>query len=412
MTAAQTPKTEDDWRHLRWDALHKFSPGAPIDDVNLLAGRKKQIDQMLDTVMQRGQHAILYGERGVGKSSLANTFSVKLVRPTRSITCTSVNCDPSDNFTRLWRKVFRRLDYTGNNLSDKYPGDIYPDDVIYELSNFPLTTLAIVILDEFDKLPDNNTRELTANTIKNLSDHSARVTVIIVGVADSVEDLVADHASISRCLRQIHMQRMVPSELIDIIQSRLPQLGMTTDQTALAHMVTLSRGLPHYAHLVGQQSAAYAIDRHELAVGVEHVDSALHDCIEQTDQSVRSQHHQATISSQRTNIYKEVLLAAALAQVDELGYFQPVSLQVPLARLLDRQAKVSLFGQHLKKLCLPARGSILEQTGAERRYRYRFIEPMMQPFILMNGLRSGSISREQVRELAESSYQPRLSTEF
>ena len=406
------PKTDDDWFHLRWDVLDRFSPGAPIDDLNLLAGRIKQIGQMLDTVMQRGQHAILYGERGVGKSSLANTFSVKLVRPTRSITCTSVNCDPSDNFTRLWRKVFRRLDYNGDKLSDKYPGDIYPDDVIYELSNFPLTTLPIVILDEFDKLTDNNARVLIATTIKNLSDHSPRVTVIIVGVADSVEDLIADHASISRCLRQIHMQRMIPSELIDIIQSRFPQLGLATDQETLAYMVILSRGLPHYAHLVGQQSAAYAIDCHELAVGIEHVDSALPACIEQTDQSVRRQHHQATISSRRANIYKEVLLAAALAQVDELGYFQPVSLKSPLAHLLDREAKVSLFGQHLKNLCLPTRGAILEQTGVERRYRYRFVEPMMQPFILMNGLRSGSINREQVRELAAASYEPRLSTEF
>ena len=412
MTEAQAPKTDDDWRHLRWDALDRFSPGAPIDDLNLLAGRIPQIHQMLDTVMQRGQHAILYGERGVGKSSLANTFSVKLVRPTRSITCTSVNCDPSDNFTRLWRKVFRRLSSNEDNLSDKYLGDIYPDDVVYELSKFQLTTSPIVILDEFDKIPDINTRELTANTIKYLSNHSLRVTVILVGVADSVEDLIADHASISRCLRQIHMQRMVPAELIDIVQKRFDQLGMTTDQATLAHMVTLSRGLPHYAHLVGQQSAACAIDRHELAVGIEHVDSALSACIEQTDQSIRSQHHQATISSRRTNIYKEVLLAAALAQVDELGYFQPVSLQVPIAQLLDRDAKVPLFGQHLKKLCLPERGAILEQTGSQRRYRYRFVEPMMQSFILMNGLQNGSISREQVSELAETSYQPRLSTEF
>ena len=69
------PEKDEDWRYLSYDVIESFSPGAPIDDLNLLAGRIHQIEQMVDAVVQRGHHAILYGERGVGKSSLANTFS-------------------------------------------------------------------------------------------------------------------------------------------------------------------------------------------------------------------------------------------------------------------------------------------------------------------------------------------------
>jgi hypothetical protein len=107
------------------------------------------------------------------------------------------------------------------------------------------------------------------------------------------------------------------------------------------------------------------------------------------------------------------LLAAALAQVDDLGYFAPADLCKSLAELLERQeTPVSLFGQHLKNLCQPDRGAILEQIGSERKYRYRFEEPMMQPFILMHAVRDGSITRQQVIDLAATHYEPRFSNGF
>jgi hypothetical protein len=121
----------------------------------------------------------------------------------------------------------------------------------------------------------------------------------------------------------------------------------------------------------------------------------------------------ATISTRRGNIYKEVLLAAALAQVDELGYFAPTGLRRSLAQLLGKaDVPVSLFGQHLKNLCEPDRGAILEQAGSERKYRYRFVEPMMQPFVLMQALRDGSITGQQVDDLAATNYAPRFSSDF
>lgn len=208
------------------------------------------------------------------------------------------------------------------------------------------------------------------------------------------------------------MHRMQPSELRQIISDRLPSLGMDIQQDALSYIVALSRGLPHYAHLFGQRAVKKALENRVLIVETTHVEAAMPECIEETDQSVREQYHLSTISPRTGNIYKEVLLSAALAQVDDLGYFAPAALQKPLTVILGRPAKVSLFGQHLKILCDADHGNMLEQVGTARRYRYRFAEPMMQPFILMNGLRDNLVTREQVAELAASYYEPRLSIEF
>ncbi len=206
---------------------------------------------------------------------------------------------------------------------------------------------------------------------------------------------------------------MAPNELKEIIKKRLPPLGMTIQEDALSHIVSLSRGLPHYTHLFGQQSAKMALECKQLAVEIGHVELAIPNCIAETAQTIREQYHAATISPRKGNMYKEVLLAAALAVVDDLGYFQPADLKVALAELLKKdEVPVSAFGQHLKNLCEPDRGAILEQVGSERKYRYRFVEPMMQPFVLLQGLRTNLITRQQVNDLAATHYRPRFSSGF
>ena len=52
-----------------------FSPSAPIDHQALFAGRMSQMTDVLNAIGQKGQHAVLYGERGVGKTSLAWVLS-------------------------------------------------------------------------------------------------------------------------------------------------------------------------------------------------------------------------------------------------------------------------------------------------------------------------------------------------
>ena len=208
---------------------------------------------------------------------------------------------------------------------------------------------------------------------------------------------------------------MFAYELREIVETRLHQLGMAIQPDALAHIIAMARGLPHYAHLVGQQSAKAALEGRKLVVDIEHIDTAMPGAVSQIDQIILRQYHQATISPRKGNIYKEVLLAASMSPIDDLGYFAPADLQKPLAQILDvpeHKAKVALFGQHLKNLCKLDHGQILEQVGAPRKYRYRFSEPMMQPFIVMNALAQNKITREQVEALSISHYEPKFSNEF
>lgn len=399
------------WQAKEYEAMQLFSPGAPIDENELFAGRARQIDQIIEAVLQRGQHAIIYGERGVGKTSLARTFTqrVNVITPLKSLQAVQVNCDPADTFTTLWKKVFSDLSHEGGSVLDDLRGDISPDVIRRVLAGFDLNTTPIIILDEFDKLADAEAKALTANTIKSLSDYSIPATLILVGVANSVDGLISEHQSISRALVQVPMPRMKANELQEIIDKRLARLGMRISKPALAQIVGLSSGLPHYTHLLGLYAVRRALFAKSLSVEESHVDEAEAVCLEKVDASLTNQYYRATQSHRSGNIYKEVLLACALAQPDERGYFPAKAVEFPLSAIMGKPYTTEMFGQHLKKLNEPERGRVLEVDGTPRRFRYRFEEPLMQPYVILRGLKDKLLDKATMNRLMPDYLRPSLS---
>ena len=66
--------------------------------------------------------------------------------------------------------------------------------------------------------------------MKVLSDTIPYITILIVGVADSINDLIGSHPSLERCLKQIKLGRMLPQELQQIIEKGLEKLELTIDE--------------------------------------------------------------------------------------------------------------------------------------------------------------------------------------
>jgi Cdc6-like AAA superfamily ATPase len=391
--------TEDDWVSLGFEAAHLFSPAAPIDEKELFAGRRIQIEKMLEAVSEKGKHAVLFGERGVGKTSLGRVFHAMFPKTLRHILAVREQVDPSDDFSAIWRKVFKDLrvrsitaseDAPHDPLANDYPGQIMPDDIRREFQDiFGPNDLPIIIIDEFDKAresSDKKIHEMMANAIKHLSDYAINATIILVGVADDVNDLIGEHPSISRCLEQIPMPRMNKEELREIIDKRLPRLGMKMDGDAYWKIIELSRGLPSYVHLLGLYSSQAAIKRKSLTIIEKDVDSAIQRSLEKSQESTQADYNSAIHSNRSDNLYRQVLLACALAKTDERGQFSPNSVVEPLSSILQRPVKIDAFQQHLEKFIKEDRGAVLIRRGKERAYKFRFRDPMMQPYVIMRGI--------------------------
>jgi tRNA(Met) C34 N-acetyltransferase TmcA len=53
-----------------------FTPHRPIKSATLFAGRQPQVRSIGQALDSPGQHVVLYGDRGVGKSSLATVVTM------------------------------------------------------------------------------------------------------------------------------------------------------------------------------------------------------------------------------------------------------------------------------------------------------------------------------------------------
>ena len=382
------------------EAGNVFRPSAPIDEKNLFAGRTQQVGRVIDGIFQRGQHVIIYGERGVGKTSLANVLSEFMEGIGHTIHAPHITCDRTDDFPKLWKKIFgeilivkktRGVGFVAEEevnkvaLSEISPKTITPNDVRLLLSQLGKQCTLIVIIDEFDRLRGKEIRELFADTIKTLSDHAVPATIILVGVAESVNELVSHHQSVERSLVQIHMPRMLPQELEEIVVKGLTTLGMTIDPIALRRLTSLSRGLPHYTHLVTLHSARVAIDSGTQKISIEHGDEGISRALGDIQQSIRDGYYKATMSTRQESLYPSVLMACALSKTDEFGCFAAGDLREPLGRITGKLYGIPNYARHLKDLCEESRGPILKMRGTKHRLRFHFYDPLMQPFILMKG---------------------------
>ena len=387
-----------------------FTPYAPIEEEALFAGRRDQLLGVTDAVIQKGRHAILYGERGAGKTSLSSVASKFLdMSPILSV---RVNCTSTDSFGSAWMKLFSeietmaerpapgfgsttaRLSFSARSL---FEADRTPNGVRKVLSTLPSSSVPIVIVDEFDRLPPAPRRAF-ADLVKMLSDHAVRATVVLVGVADSVDELIAEHESVECALSQIRLPRMSGSEIRRIVENGMNGLKLELEEQAEDRIVLLSQGLPHYAHLLGLHAARSALLRGKgAALTLSDVDRSVRKGLAGAQQSTRNAFHKATSSPRPENLYKQVLSACALAGTDELGYFAAVDVRGPMRRITGRQYGIPEFARHLKQFCGERRGRILERIGTPRRYRFRFRNPLMQPFIIMKGLDSGMLAPEMLR---------------
>src|SRR5260370_21599438 len=152
-----------------------FTPSTPIDKMDLFAGRVKEVERVVDAIIMTGQHVALYGERGVGKTSLASVIHDFLPKVDRMINV-KINCDGDTTFKSLFKNILEEI-----KLVTKSPGigfkaqetvhiasldryivedDINPNSLRFLFRQ--LQNKIIIIIDEFDRVVDEDTKRLLA----------------------------------------------------------------------------------------------------------------------------------------------------------------------------------------------------------------------------------------------------------
>jgi replication-associated recombination protein RarA len=270
-----------------------FRPSAPVDRSSLFAGRTAQLGELFAAVDQPGQHAVVFGERGVGKTSLTAVAAETLAAA--QVLASRTTCDRSDDYGSVWRKSLDGIQFTVSKPGVGFSAqptqatvsgsrvlgsEETPHAVMRGLQALAGGRRTAIFIDEFDRLGNEDDRLLFADTIKALSDQLPNATIVLVGVADDVEQLVAEHRSIERALVQIHMPRMSTDELSEIIVNGLTTARVRIDADALDALTRAAEGLPHYAHLFGQLAGRIALEDLRTTVRLADAEEAVAETLE------------------------------------------------------------------------------------------------------------------------------------
>jgi energy-coupling factor transporter ATP-binding protein EcfA2 len=379
-----------------------FTPSTPIDDRRLFADRPDQMMACLQTFSQKGRHIALFGERGVGKTSLANIIP-EIVSSANipSMKALRVDCNTNDNYNTIWKKVFRELEtpIPESLESSRIPAD--PEEIRFILQRIPVQML--LVIDEFDRVENDEALSLLADTVKTLSDHGTSVTLMFVGVASSLTNLLGEHESIIRNVEQVPMPRMSGDEIRSTLErgfEAIPDLTLHPD--ACEQIINTTEGLPHYAHVLGLNSGLAAVqDDRDI---VEVIDVRRAEAVVMKTHSMAHEYNEATNSPQPGHLFEEVLLACAYAPRDNVGHFRPSDIRAPLSKIVGRDMNYPNFQRHLTELSGEKRRALYKE-GESRNWQFRFRDPLLQPFVKMVARSHGRIPEKILNELAATQAQ-------
>ena len=255
-----------------------LSTATPIDSPEFLRGRGETLEQMRQALVMVGRHAFIFGYRGVGKTSLAETTAAVLqssdANPIR------VLCDETTTFGDIALEIFRKASgqYSNETRSRKVSGKAEIPHLSAELeTQHTLAPLSrpntvseavdaiargvrqhsrepVVVIDEFDTINNDYERRQITLMLKELSDSRAPIKLILCGVGDSLDKLLSSHGSAHRYLHTVQLDRLSITPCCDIVNGALSAVGIETDDTTLYRIARVSDGFPHYVHLQAEKA--------------------------------------------------------------------------------------------------------------------------------------------------------------
>ncbi len=360
-----------------------FRPHSPIEEKESFFGREKEQERVVQALHSDGQHVVIYGERGAGKTSLARVSTIGTER-------IDVFCESNSTFQKLARDVALRYQKANPTLIryDAAADAIIVAGVLHPLAHLdgnrlksilPQTPM-VIIFDEVDRLPTKTLEDLGEFT-KNVATDLSLITLIFVGVGTTVADLLRGHESVFRNIKSVGLGRFERDADIKSILDRAGAiLGLTFDQAAVADIIVVSDRLPFYVQLLGISSARAALVSSSYKVTKDHVNQGAEGAAQDADELLRDIYEGAILSS-RSDVYKYTLWG--LASLD--GRFEGAVGQI--AEVATRLAPITtitaqMAGSALKQLTAPGRQNIVAARAmGPRQTFYSFSHPLMRGYV-------------------------------
>lgn len=221
---------------------HALHPREEIDVPDQLKDREAELLSLRDCFETPGAQAFIWGLKGVGKTSLAHTACEAHSHIVKKVA--AVGCEADTSFRGLLTDITRKVvsaglvKLDGNKTGAKFSlwgleisrennavsGELQIDSVNHAVDLFNTIlglhqfsgTFPVVIIDEFDRLENDETKRRLTDLVKALSVGGAKVQLIICGIANSLNEILELHASSPRYLHQVEVKPLSLGGMLQI----------------------------------------------------------------------------------------------------------------------------------------------------------------------------------------------------
>lgn len=381
-----------------------FTPTRPKLEVNsLFVGRLNTLRRIIAAIEEERAHVVLFGDRGRGKTSLAN--AIQQIAAQAGYFTLKLTCSAELAFEDVFRNFLRRIpgsfyqSQVDNPFMTRRVLDSF--DALLPEGNFSVTELndvlseiqgahVLLILDEYDRVVNEDLRNKLAELIKNLTDSSAPVTLFIVGVSEDVDHLLGKHPSIQRSLVAVHLPLMTDREIDRIIMAGADAAGLVFANDVRQRIAGFAKGLPYYAQLLALHAARSAVGRRSGQVERQDLAYAVARCVQEAERGIVEAYNKA-LGPDRKASFADVLYVAAQCRADEYGVFHPADMtQVPVKENGDGLPLLSLQ-YPLSRLSDDEKG-VLQRLVEPGGFRYRFRNQMMRQYVLLRQARERGLA--------------------
>ncbi len=376
----------DQLHHGRGDELERaraklreaFTPSQPVSNISMFAGRGAILTRLIRAIEDQQLHVVIYGERGIGKTSMLRILS-GLADEAKYIVCYT-SCGEGSSFSDMFRSIAGSIPLlfhsgydptqseieNGRTMADLLPpGEVTPHQISALFAHLSGTRV-LIILDEFDRSPSGAFRRMMAELVKNLSDRSTRVQIVVAGVAGNLSELVEHIPSIRRNILGLQVPNMTAEEVGELIRLGSESCGLDYRDDAVDLVSHVSGGLPYIVSLLSQHAGIAALDRQATVVERSDVAYALDLATEETRQRL-SERSLRLIQRIHDQGRRAALITLADHALHHAGGIDLDASQIELAAAIE----------------IGLKGQLLEPVGDEIGERFRFVEEGVPVYLWM-----------------------------